>query len=109
MSGPQDSERIEEKKAPSYEGPLERKSSLRSDRKGSVVDAEVLQGEIFDHGYEQTQRGLKSRHAQMIALGGTIGSCDYPCNQVYLLKTGQELVYSSGQGKHSLEVVLLLS
>lgn len=42
-------------------------------RKGSVVNEAVLTGEIYDDRYESTQRGLKSRHAQMIALGGTIG------------------------------------
>jgi amino acid transporter len=31
-------------------------------------------GEVFDESYGTTQRGLKSRHAQMIALGGTIGT-----------------------------------
>lgn len=43
-------------------------------RKSSVVNSEILAGEIFDQRYEGTQRGLKSRHAQMIALGGTIGT-----------------------------------
>ena len=41
-------------------------------RKSSVVNADVLAGEIFDERFESTQRGLKSRHAQMIALGGTM-------------------------------------
>ncbi|KAF2658263.1 hypothetical protein K491DRAFT_676514 [Lophiostoma macrostomum CBS 122681] len=45
-----------------------------SGRRGSAVNPEVLAGEIFDERYERTQRGLKSRHAQMIALGGTIGT-----------------------------------
>ncbi|KAF2810227.1 histidine permease [Mytilinidion resinicola] len=43
-------------------------------RKSSVVNPEILAGEIFDERFESTQRGLKSRHAQMIALGGTIGT-----------------------------------
>jgi len=43
-------------------------------RRGSVVTPEVLTGQIFDERYESTQRGLKSRHCQMIALGGTIGT-----------------------------------
>jgi amino acid transporter len=30
-------------------------------RRSSVVNAEVIQGEIFDERYETTQRGLKSR------------------------------------------------
>ncbi len=62
-----------------------------SRRRSSVVNAEALAGEIFDERYETTKRGLKSRyvsnhnsnrhgltnpnsHAQMIALGGTIGT-----------------------------------
>ncbi|KAF2134085.1 histidine permease [Dothidotthia symphoricarpi CBS 119687] len=43
-------------------------------RKSSAVDPDALRAEIFDERYETTQRGLKSRHAQMIALGGTIGT-----------------------------------
>lgn len=39
-------------------------------RKSSIVNAEVLTGEIYDERFESTKRGLKSRHAQMIALGG---------------------------------------
>lgn len=39
-------------------------------RKSSAVNAEVLAGEMYDERYGGTQRGLKSRHAQMIALGG---------------------------------------
>ena len=38
-------------------------------RKSSVVDPEVLTGEIYDERFDSTKRGLKSRHAQMIALG----------------------------------------
>lgn len=38
-------------------------------RRSSAVDADVLTGEIYDTRFETTQRGLKSRHAQMIALG----------------------------------------
>ena len=43
-------------------------------RKSSVVSAHVISGEIYDERFESTKRGLKSRHAQMIALGGTIGT-----------------------------------
>ncbi|KAK7550713.1 histidine permease [Phyllosticta citricarpa] len=35
---------------------------------------DVLAGEVFEGETQSTQRGLKSRHAQMIALGGTIGT-----------------------------------
>ncbi|KAF2206852.1 hypothetical protein CERZMDRAFT_63158 [Cercospora zeae-maydis SCOH1-5] len=43
-------------------------------RKSSVVNEDVVAGEIYDERYDSTHRGLKSRHAQMIALGGTIGT-----------------------------------
>jgi yeast amino acid transporter len=43
-------------------------------RRSSTVNPEILTGEIYDTRYESTKRGLKSRHAQMIALGGTIGT-----------------------------------
>lgn len=33
-----------------------------------------VQGDVFDESNGTTHRGLKSRHAQMIALGGTIGT-----------------------------------
>jgi amino acid permease len=46
-------------------------------RRSSVLNAEVLTGEIYDDRFESTKRGLKSRHAQMIALGGTIGESGY--------------------------------
>jgi amino acid transporter len=38
-------------------------------------DAEIGHGEVL---IETTHRGLKARHAQMIALGGTIGT--FPCH-----------------------------
>lgn len=44
-----------------------------SEEKGAKygkVDAQVVLGEVYDEQYGGTQRGLKSRHAQMIALGG---------------------------------------
>ena len=47
---------------PTYE-----KDGLRT----SSSDADVGRGEIVSE--ETTKRGLKARHAQMIALGGTIG------------------------------------
>ncbi|KAK5135594.1 hypothetical protein LTR08_005074 [Meristemomyces frigidus] len=43
-------------------------------RRSSVVTGEVISGELYDERFETTKRGLKSRHAQMIALGGTIGT-----------------------------------
>lgn len=40
---------------PEYDGVRERNSS--GERKGSVVNATILQDEIFDERYEKTQRG----------------------------------------------------
>lgn len=42
-------------------------------QRGSVHSI-LMQQDLNDGRYETTQRGLKSRHAQMIALGGTIGT-----------------------------------
>lgn len=42
-------------------------------RRTSVAES-VMAGDLLDERYNITQRGLKSRHAQMIALGGTIGT-----------------------------------
>lgn len=49
-----------------------RKQSLTG-RKASVVES-IVAADLLDERYATTQRGLKSRHAQMIALGGTIGT-----------------------------------
>jgi amino acid transporter len=38
-------------------------SKVSATRRRSSVTPEVLQGELFDHRYETTQRGLKSRYA----------------------------------------------
>lgn len=48
--------------------------AYETQRASSVVDADILNGELYDNRFESTKRGLKSRHAQMIALGGTIGT-----------------------------------
>ena len=64
-----------EESPPQYEyrdAAMVEKSGAR--RKSSVVNPEVLTGEIYDERFDSTKRGLKSRHAQMIALGGTIGT-----------------------------------
>lgn len=34
----------------------------------------IVAATLHDERYDTTQRGLKSRHAQMIALGGSIGT-----------------------------------
>ena len=49
-----------------------RKFSLTG-RKSSVAES-IIAADLLDERYNITQRGLKSRHAQMIALGGTIGT-----------------------------------
>ncbi|KAB2573519.1 Proline-specific permease [Lasiodiplodia theobromae] len=41
---------------------------------GGASPGLVLTGEVFEGNKQSTHRGLKSRHAQMIALGGTIGT-----------------------------------
>jgi amino acid transporter len=53
-------------------GDRHRKMSLTG-RKSSMAES-VIAAELLDERYRTTQRGLKSRHAQMIALGGTIGT-----------------------------------
>ena len=42
-------------------------------QRGSVHEI-MIAADLNDQRYETTHRGLKSRHAQMIALGGTIGT-----------------------------------
>jgi hypothetical protein len=42
-------------------------------RKTSVAES-IIAADLLDERYNITHRGLKSRHAQMIALGGTIGT-----------------------------------
>lgn len=44
------------------------RSSLTG-RKSSVAES-IVAADLLDERYATTQRGLKSRHAQMIALGG---------------------------------------
>ena len=63
-------------KAGSFSRSPDKKYSISRDRKASVggnVEA-LIAADLDDDRYSQTQRGLKSRHAQMIALGGTIGT-----------------------------------
>ena len=49
-------------------------NDLRGRRKSSAAVNQQFSGDLFDPRYEPTQRGLKSRHAQMIAIGGTMGT-----------------------------------
>ena len=51
----------------SHGPPMHEKDGLRT----SSSDAEIGHGDLVLE--ETTKRGLKARHAQMIALGGTIG------------------------------------
>jgi hypothetical protein len=41
--------------------------------KGRAVRT-LVEADLLDDRYETTQRGLKSRHVQLMALGGTIGT-----------------------------------
>ena len=50
----------------------EKKHSISRARHASMSES-IVAADLLDERYLQTQRGLKSRHAQMIALGGTIG------------------------------------
>ncbi|KIW98584.1 uncharacterized protein Z519_00245 [Cladophialophora bantiana CBS 173.52] len=50
----------------------DRKVSMTG-RKSSVTES-IIAADLLDERYAITHRGLKSRHAQMIALGGTIGT-----------------------------------
>ena len=50
-------------------------------RQSSVAES-IIAADLLDERYATTQRGLKSRHAQMIALGGTIGT-GYVTNDFY--------------------------
>lgn len=43
----------------------------------SSSDTEIGHGDIVPE--ERTKRGLKARHAQMVALGGTIGTPFHQC------------------------------
>ncbi|KAK3713824.1 hypothetical protein LTR37_008310 [Vermiconidia calcicola] len=64
-----------EKSPPRYDGgEADNMEKSRARRKSSVVNPDVLTGEIYDERFDSTKRGLKSRHAQMIALRGTIGT-----------------------------------
>lgn len=62
-------------KAEGHANSVEEKSPVYNDKDAglrvSLSDAEQGSGEVVT--VETTKRGLKARHAQMIALGGTIG------------------------------------
>ena len=63
-------------KGGSFSADPENKHSISRDRRASSKgDIEtIVAADLLDDRFQQTQRGLKSRHAQMIALGGTIGT-----------------------------------
>lgn len=44
--------------------------------KGKTVRT-LVEADLLDDRYETTQRGLKNRHVQLMALGGTIGTGEY--------------------------------
>lgn len=94
----------------SYEGgktPYDLKEKVDSDvRKGSV-QADILAGEMYDERYGGTQRGLKSRHAQMIALGGSFFHKHILSSLILIMLKQAQLVpvSSLAQVRHSLVVV----
>lgn len=63
-------------KVGSFSADREKKYSISRDRKASLAGnvEDIVAADLLDDRFAQTQRGLKSRHAQMIALGGTIGT-----------------------------------
>jgi hypothetical protein len=63
-------------------------------RKSSVAESVIAAG-LLDERYATTQRGLKSRHAQMIALGGTIGT-----GYVLLHPSRRDLALTQLQNEH---------
>jgi amino acid transporter len=67
-----DSEKAIDHAANGIEHSSDRKLSL-NDRRTSVA-ASIVAADLLDDRLTATERGLKSRHAQMIALGGTIGT-----------------------------------
>jgi amino acid transporter len=67
-----DSEKAIDHAANGIQHASDRKLSL-NDRRTSVA-ASIVAADLLDDRFATTKRGLKSRHAQMIALGGTIGT-----------------------------------
>ena len=64
-----------EKSAPLSGSPAKKHSISRDRRASAAGNIEtIFAADLLDDRFKQTQRGLKSRHAQMIALGGTIGT-----------------------------------
>lgn len=53
---------------------LDKGSAIAAAQSRNSSAASVVVAELVDQRYATTQRGLKSRHAQMIALGGAIGT-----------------------------------
>ena len=60
-----------EKVAGTYDGDVFTEVPMA--QRGSVHSI-MMNAQLNDARYNTTKRGLKSRHAQMIALGGTIGT-----------------------------------
>jgi amino acid transporter len=58
--------------------------------KGRTVRT-LVEADLLDDRYATTQRGLKSRHVQLMALGGTIGT-----GKILTLATGFSLQENHG-------------
>ena len=54
-------------------GSEDKSSAPRYEKEGEVHTSDTELGHGYVETVETTHRGLKARHAQMIALGGTIG------------------------------------
>jgi len=69
----------------------------------------LVEADLLDDRYATTQRGLKSRHVQMMALGGTIGTgglfTAVPPTEVIANKRNNQ-AYLSHRDSHSPLVVL---
>lgn len=44
------------------------------EKQGTGTIRAIIEADLLDDRYQQTQRGLKNRHVQLMALGGTIGT-----------------------------------
>ncbi|KIV94622.1 hypothetical protein PV10_02373 [Exophiala mesophila] len=77
------------------------KAESKSDRRHSFtgrkssVAASIVAADLLDERYATTQRGLKSRHAQMIALGGTIGTGLFVGSGSVLAKGGPAFILAA--------------
>lgn len=65
-----------EKPTPAPYGNRDPEAVPETETKAGTLQA-LVEAELLDSRYQNTQRGLKTRHVQLMALGGTIGSCAF--------------------------------